>query len=280
MEKLAVVEQIERRRGPVRIAALEALYAISAGGLYVSGASDQVSRLMTRPILARRNRQQSARSCRVVLLHGLAHNQSWSVKIQRELAARGFVSRAINYRTFGRSIEECADIVAEQILDVAGRSERHPVHVAGHSIGGLVLRSALIRHEELRDYVATGITIGTPHHGTPWALTGARLVPKVGRLIEELKPGSDTLARLDEQTVAGPTRWLSIWSRTDEIVPGRYGCLDHRALVARNIELRGLGHYGLTYNDRAVQTIVDSLTGADTAFADATNGRTATAWPA
>ncbi|MEI6620831.1 MAG: alpha/beta fold hydrolase, partial [Actinomycetes bacterium] len=199
----------------------------------------------------------------VLLLHGLAHNQSWSVKIARELKAAGFAPQPIEYQTFSLTIDECADLVAEQILDVATSSRSTAVHAAGHSLGGLVLRAAINRHPELDDIVATGITIGTPNEGTPWAFTGARLIPRVGKLIEEIRPGSETLAIIDEQTRSSDTEWVSIYSSLDQMVPGHYGRLDHPRMRAKNYELGGLGHFGITSNPVAVETIVDCLARAD-----------------
>lgn len=269
MPDLTAAEDLHQASNGMRVAALEALYAVGAGGLYVSGASDALTRLLSTPIRRRHDRFRGRRTLPVLLLHGLAHNQSWSVKIQRELSASGFVSRAINYHTFSNSLDQCADIVAEQIFELAEKSQTDRVHVAAHSVGGLVLRAAINRHEDLHGTVATGVTIGSPHHGTPWARSVPGLLPKVGRLIEELRPGSATLAALDAATRAGGTKWISIWSTSDEIVPGNSGRLDHAALDVEQIELSGLGHYGITYNERGVDAIVRSLTQADNALAAA-----------
>lgn len=253
----------EKVPGAARTVALEALYAISTGGLYVSGVSDQLTKLLSTPLRPRAHRIRSRRELPVVLLHGLAHNQSWSVKIQRELNVCGFAAKAINYQTFSNSLDQCADIVADKLTDYLDSTGAPAAHVAGHSIGGLVLRAAINRHPELASRIATGITIGTPHHGTPWAVTGSRLIPKVGRLVEELRPGSESLQILDEQTVPGSTKWFGIYSSADEVVPGQYGRLDHPALAAVPIQLHGVGHYGLTANQRSVDAVVDSVVSVD-----------------
>jgi len=264
MARLTIVEPLrDPDPGVAKMVGMEALYAISAGGLYVSGASDALTKMLSRPLRSRPNRQRSARRLPVLLLHGLGHNQSWSVKIQRELQASGFACRSLNYHTFSRRLDDCGDIVAARIAEVAEESRAPAVHVIAHSIGGLVLRSAINRHREIADVVATGVTIGTPHNGTPWAITGSRLIPKVGHLVEELRPGSETLANMDEMTLPGNTKWYAIWSNADQIVPGDYGRLENPALDAVQIELRGLGHYGLTFNERAIDTVVDCAIESD-----------------
>lgn len=259
--------------GPVRYAALETLYAVTAGTTYASGASEAICNVLAKPLpRIRRNRKEVEKTQRrlpVLLLHGLAHNQSWSFKIQKELHRAGFVTRSENYQTFGHCINSCADRVAERIWEFAGRNAAPAVHVAAHSIGGLVLRAAINRNPEIRDYVATGVTLGSPHNGTPWAYIPAWFIPRVNKIIDELRPGSHTLSELDEQTVAGTTRWVSVFSTTDEIVPSYYGRLDHPLLNAQTVELSGIGHYGLSYHPLAIDAVVSSTIASDTAFAAA-----------
>lgn len=264
---LAAAQQRRFRRKPrdrdsiASTVARESMYVLRAGGLYASGASNRLTRLLSRPIVPAPRHEP--RELPVLLLHGVAHNQSWSVEVQRELIRQGFSLRSVNYRTFDRRIEECADSVAHQIRRYADRTGAGRLHVVGHSLGGLVLRLALIRNDDIRDVVATGLTIGTPHRGTPVAPTFGRVVPKVGRLIEAMNPYSRTLRELDAATEPGPTRWISVYSPADEFVPGDLGALTHPALAAENIKLAGLGHYGLGYHERGVRAIAGALIDAD-----------------
>ena len=267
---------------PVRLATRELLYAASAGSLYVSGASDAVSSVLAKPLprFLRRDRscdQPVDRRLPVLMLHGLGHNQSWSYKLQRSLCRDGFASRSVNYHTFSRSLNECADLVAEHIWEYTGRSAAPAVHVVAHSIGGLVLRAAINRHPEIQDYVATGVTIGTPHGGTPWAYGPGALVPLVGHLVRELRPGSKTLTQIHDETVAGSTRWISMYSVSDEIVPMHYGKLQHPLLDIQQVEYRGLGHYGLMYHPAVISAVMQGLAASDDAFARAWDAETAAA---
>jgi pimeloyl-ACP methyl ester carboxylesterase len=272
-DSLQVVDVTPLTR-PVRFATREALYAASASTLYLSGASDAVSSVLAKPLprFLRRNRthvKHPDRRLPVLLLHGLGHNQSWSYKLQRRLTDDGFASRSVNYHTFSRRLNDCADIVAEHIWEFTGRSAAPAVHVVAHSIGGLVLRAAINRHPEIQDYVATGITIGSPHRGTPWAYGPGAVVPLVGHLVRELRPGSSTLKQIDNETVAGSTQWVSMYSVSDEIVPMYYGRLEHPALEIQQVEYRGLGHYGLMYHPAVLGSVLASLADSDTKFAQA-----------
>ncbi len=268
----AVGSSFGRDPNLLTMVAMEALYATSAGGLYLSGVSDHLTRLLSTPIRQRSHRAKNPHALPVVLLHGLAHNQSWAVKIQREMQSCGLKTRALNYYTFGRSVDQCAEQAAEKIVEYIERERVPGVHVAAHSLGGIVLRAALNKYPELQPLVATGITIGSPHHGTPWATTGFRVIPKVGGLVEELRPGSETLSDIDEQTTEQPTRWMSIYSTTDEVVPGDNGRLDHPKLRATQFVLRGVGHYGLTYDATAVRVVTDAVLESDALVAGRSTG--------
>lgn len=267
---------------PVKFAAREALYAASAGSLYLSGASDAISSVLAKPLprILRRNRgcsEPADRRLPVLLLHGLGHNQSWSYKLQRNICNDGFAARSVNYHTFSRGLNECADLVADHIWEYTGRSAAPAVHVVAHSIGGLVLRAAINRHPEIQDYVATGITIGTPHRGTPWAYGPGAVVPLVGHLVRELRPNSETLQEIHNQTVAGSTRWISMYSVSDEVVPMHYGQLEHPLLDIQQVQYRGLGHYGLMYHPAVITAVLQGLASSDTAFAQAWDASTVAA---
>jgi len=43
------------------------------------------------------------------------------------------------------------------------------VHIVGHSMGGLDARAMLCRHREMVDRVVSVATVGSPHHGSPFA---------------------------------------------------------------------------------------------------------------
>jgi pimeloyl-ACP methyl ester carboxylesterase len=44
---------------------------------------------------------------------------------------------------------------------------RRPIHIVAHSMGGLVIRTALMRHPELWRHVGKIVFLGTPHYGSP-----------------------------------------------------------------------------------------------------------------
>ena len=239
----------------------ELVYIGQTGALYITGESTAVSNWLA----MERNRKTDycSRGYPVVLLHGLAHNQSWAAKVSRSLKETGFSVRAVNYATIGPSLDSAADAAAEHIIQTAYEAGVDKVHVAAHSLGGLVLRIAASRNIELDQMLVSGITVGSPHSGTPLANSLLTYLPVVGELAVNLQPGSEVLRKLSLTWGNPNTKWVSIYSKEDELVPGLSGKMFNHNIDITNIELQGLGHAGLIYNGLGVTTIVNSLIDAD-----------------
>jgi len=254
----------------VRDAALETLYCAQAGALYLAGASDALTQALSHP--RKHSPEYSGRAFPILLLHGLAHNQSWGVRMEQALEEAGFLCRSVNYRTIGADITDAATQVSTLVTDTAARHNTDKVHVVSHSLGGLVLRQALTSHPHIAPVVYSATTIGTPHHGTPWISPWMSHAPLLGRICHQIQPGSDYLHTLDTSTTADGVRWVCIWSPDDEVVPGHYGQLTHPHLDITDICLPGVGHAGLMYDHRAVDTVVtQAIRSDDNAMEDIVN---------
>ncbi|MFV8754294.1 esterase/lipase family protein [Nannocystaceae bacterium ST9] len=112
------------------------------------------------------------------------------------LAARGVAARVHALDTLPTaSLENRARYLAEKLLAIVSR-DGSPVHIIGHSTGGLDARVLLSRDapltglrelDDLRSRVRSLVTVSTPHHGTPLAallerIEGQKLLRLIGLL--------------------------------------------------------------------------------------------------
>ena len=185
----------------------------------------------------------------VVLTHGLYHNASAWFLYRRRLRRAGFADvRTYAYPSFFRPFEDIVAGLVRQALAAAAASPTGQVLLVGHSLGGLVVRSACAA-EALRGRVAGIVTLGTPHQGSNVAGLLA-----IGRLGRALRPGGEVLAVLRELPVCpGPA--LSLYSPLDNLVlPLSCLFLEEREMVAgwKQVCSPPVSHVGMLYDRRVV----------------------------
>jgi len=143
-----------------------------------------------------------------VLLHGLCMNDlQWQVEGHDHGAAlardTGVVPLYLHYNT-GRRISangrELADLLQSMVERWPCRIEE--LNLIGHSMGGLVIRSACHYGQEHQhdwvDRLGTTVFLGSPHHGAPLE----RIGNLAGRLLE-VSPYSAPIARIGRLRSAG-----------------------------------------------------------------------------
>jgi len=121
--------------------------------------------------------------------------------------------------------------VIEQVLEANDLPDGQ-IDVVAHSRGGVVARLALDDvGTALR--VATLVTVGTPHGGTVTARYAR------SKQLDELRPGSDLVARLNRQLPWTGPRLVCLYSPADPLVAPPSNA---QVGGATNIELPGLSH--------------------------------------
>lgn len=118
-----------------------------------------------------------------LLLHGWGTSPQRLEQLRRALVTDGIDARHWPYEEHG-SIRGIAGRLRTDLDALAG-----PVHLVGHSLGGLVAASAVLDHDAP---VASVTTVNSPWRGT-WAAWTAATDDPLGR---ELRWGSSELARL------------------------------------------------------------------------------------
>ena len=194
------------------------------------------------------------RSTPVVLVHGLTDNRSVFRAMQRRLRRNGFTSVCCwNYSPLLRDIPRGAADLGRHLDRIRARTGRGPVHVVGHSLGGLIARY----HAQCQggdDAIETLVTLGTPHRGT----LGAHLLPTpLGR---QLRPGSSVVRRLAEPAPGCRTAVTAVYSDLDELVlPTAAGRCDHPDLGASNVLVHAVGHACLPVHAAVARAVMDAL---------------------
>lgn len=183
----------------------------------------------------------------VLFIHGVLCNGAVWRSLARRLSTAGFGPlRALDLEPTTADIASHAPRIAAEVgaLRAAGGA---PVHIVAHSMGGLVARAAL-PHCRPGD-VAGVVTIATPHRGSRQARFGP------GAAAYQMRCGSEFLAALNARPPAAPPI-TSLYSPDDNLVaPAASAVL----AGARNVELRGLGHFALLRSRRAAGEVIAAL---------------------
>jgi pimeloyl-ACP methyl ester carboxylesterase len=206
------------------------------------------------PFLSRRSAPTPApdatRALGVLFVHGYFGNRANWLGFLDDAAARGYRASAITLDGIGRPIESHAAAIEAAIAALEARGARR-VAIVAHSMGGLVVRSALPTIDPAR--VAHVVTLGTPHRGTTAARFGR------GTNVTQMRLGSEWLADLEaRERAAGMThdRYTTVFSHHDDVVyPQTNACLPDAECVA----LGGIGHVSLLYDRRVRKVVFDVL---------------------
>ena len=169
---------------------------------------------------------QAATDRLLIIVHGLCLNDlQWTRDGQNRIEAvavdLGYTPIYLRYNS-GRAIARNGRSLADMLEALLGHWP-HPVQglsIVGHSMGGLVARSAshhgrLACHDWLRS-LRSLMFLGTPHHGAPLERSGHRL-----DYVMELSPYVAPFTRLGKARSAGITdlRYGSITPAEHEFVP-------------------------------------------------------------
>lgn len=125
-------------------------------------------------IRMQRTRGQGGGRHLVLFIHGLCMSEhGWAGTAHQtlvdDLLSRGHRVEYLRYNT-GRHISANGTDLARLLAAATAEAEFDRVSLVGHSMGGLVIRSALAQAAPTADWVQTVqhcIYLGTPHHGAP-----------------------------------------------------------------------------------------------------------------
>ena len=199
------------------------------------------------PHLAERNARYP-----VLLVHGYASTGSAWTPLRQALAAAGFGHIiTVTYNSFTTDPAAVAAELTRQALRALARAGAPRAHLIGHSLGGLIVGSALAASAALSERTAAAVTIASPHRG----VSLARLAP--GRCARIMHPGRRP-AR-PAAAAAPPLRWLAYYSDADRVVPPASARLDDPREGAANLLIPGCGHLTICRDPRFIGSLVPEL---------------------
>ena len=209
----------------------------------------------------------------VLLIQGFFQTRRVMRTLERRLRADGF--RVISFHLGGlfnnfntRGVPTLARMIDGKIRRLLDREQFGPIHIIGHSKGGVVARF-LVQQAGGADYTRTVVTLGSPHKGTPVAALGAGLgLLMVSRSLWQMMPRSPLVKSMNSQPFPSHVRLASVYSSADVICPYTYSILTAGdGEDVRNILVRGLGHMALVEDPFVYGLILRELKGRPTDIA-------------
>jgi pimeloyl-ACP methyl ester carboxylesterase len=90
------------------------------------------------------------------------------VPFRKAIATSGTFGGSVQFPyDWRKSFRFSVDLLRDRILEVFDANHQRPVHLVGHSMGGLMIRATLMMHgKELWPKVGRIVFIGTPHYGS------------------------------------------------------------------------------------------------------------------
>ena len=147
----------------------------------------------------------------VVLVHGLFHNQSAWILFRRWMQGHGFATVCFSYASWNSGWDETVAGLRKDLESLLAAHPDREVHLVGHSMGGLLLWSALAGLED-SSRVKSLVTMGTPFAGSklsPFALSS------LGRY---LRYEGETVRAVTRLPLPSHVRRLALHSPADNMV--------------------------------------------------------------
>ncbi|MDQ1672473.1 MAG: triacylglycerol lipase [Frankiaceae bacterium] len=171
------------------------------------------------------------RNLPVVFVHGYGGNIATWTTLAGRLHHRGLIGlHTFGYASYGVDVPLLARRLVEQIRRDIGSG---PVHLVGHSLGGLIVRYAVTELGLDRQAVSV-TTIATPHSGSALA----RLCRNA--LGRDLRPRSGVVRRLSDGRLSACVRWTAYRTDRDLLVTPASAVLPGSAVD--NVLVPGYGH--------------------------------------
>lgn len=188
---------------------------------------------------------------RLILIHGLYHNDSAWILLQRRLRRAGFSNMTtLSYSSFRHTFWELSEQINQRILKSTD-SESGPVVLIGHSLGGL-LASAFARNPAGKGTVAGLVTLGSPHRGSKLAVMGC------GPLARDLVFEGEIVRELAKRPPTGDFPRIALRSLLDNMVLPN-DALDPSEPGWTVMETDPVSHVAMLYHRPTAEQVVEAV---------------------
>lgn len=189
----------------------------------------------------------------ILLIHGLYHNSSAWIYYQNKLkeAGVGPVFTINLGNNFGSS-DDHAEKVKAKVAEIQRITGRQDIMLIGHSKGGIVASKFALELADEETIVTDIITIGSPLEGTYVAPIG------IGKGCKEMRYQSDYMKDLGKKICEqNRIQFFHIGTAMDELVIPASSALLQANMKAQRLSISNLGHNGLLYSDRVIDSIIE-----------------------
>lgn len=195
----------------------------------------------------------------VLLVHGVVHNRSAFVKLQRDLEGAGWENIfTLNYSTIHGNILQMVEELAAKIEMVLKKTGAKKIDIVAHSLGGIVSRIYMSLGEG-RGKIRRLVTLGTPHQGTRLSFIAKGL--SRGALGNDLRVDSYLIKLLMSTELPAESEITSIYSSFDwTLVPTENAqCKGKPEAAFKNYELDYVGHTGILFSPEAIDLVKTTI---------------------
>jgi len=168
----------------------------------------------------------------VFAVHGFLGSPLEFFLIKNRLRDAGYEVRLWGHGSITRPIHQYAEVLANTIAETLMRNEFTKVHLLGHSMGGIIVRAAIVKLNQLIPPTQRGraVLLAAPNRGSPVASFFAGKLGGLIPAVADLAEGPNSYVN----SLPNDCGWEigTIWTPYDHLVPEKSARMDGAAADA------------------------------------------------